>query len=106
MKKLILAIVFVSLVSLVGFVYAQTHDTSFDNKTVGSLTMDDSNSPGTVKIKPSAGMTTNYTVTVPAETGTIMINSAADISALIVSLKAIDVFYGSHSGVNWTSLGH
>ncbi len=87
MKKIILGIIAVSLITLIGFVHAQTHDKTFDNKSVSSITFDDANSPGTVKVKSPTSMTSNYTITLPAETGTLITTASTGTGTQTVTLS-------------------
>lgn len=69
MKKLFLIPILCLLLG--GVVFAYNHDSSFDNKSIRTLTFDDPNTGGTITLQAVGGNTGNYTWTLPASNGTI-----------------------------------
>ena len=100
MKRISLAIYFTAL-SFFLFCFtasSATHDTSLDNKSIRSLTFDDANTTGTVKIKAVADNTSDYIVTIPAENGTVVTTAS---TGLISTLSTNTV---QSSNINWSNV--
>ncbi len=91
-------IVFVFSILFCATAYCAVHDSSLDNKTIRSITFDDQNTGGTVKITAPAGNTGSYTVTVPAETGTVVTTASTGLISVLGTNTV------QSSNINWPDI--